>query len=83
MIAAPVPVPALIAPAEVAPDVQTVRKKRKRSGDGRQTQTMPNGTALFIGAVILLDSGDGQALPCQIVALEPEPLCVPVSPPNN
>lgn len=52
-------------PALMAPET-VKRKRRNRSG---------RNAALFVGAVILMDDGTA----CQIVALHPEPLCVPVS----
>jgi hypothetical protein len=47
--------------------IEEVRRRRRN----RVTSAKP----WIIGAIIFLDGG---TTPCRIVALEPEPLCVPV-----
>lgn len=68
------PPPELDPPALVQPEQIEPIRKRKRDRD-RYRMASP----YVIGAIILLSDGSR----CQIVQVEPEPLCVPVPPPDQ
>lgn len=76
------PPPAIIAPAPTAPE-QLLQVKRKRhrssssSADQRPTTRPRFHPGLVIGMVILLSDGNGGSVPCRVVSIYPEPLCIP------
>lgn len=78
MDSAPLFVPVIAAPLEqVAPrhDLHPVKKRRRGTRDA--APTISPGGALFVGAIILLSGSDGQAVPCEVVQVNPL-ICVPV-----
>lgn len=57
---------------------QLDRVKKRGSGTPQPRDTRPSRLPLIIGAIIILSDGSA----CQVVALDPQPLCVPVPVPT-
>lgn len=55
-----------------------IKGKKRGSGTPQPRDTRPSRWPLIVGAIIILDDGSA----CQVVALWPEPLCVPVPAPT-
>lgn len=66
--------PSIAAPLRRGDQMQELHPVKKRRN--RDRRPIPNGV-LFVGAIILLTTDSGEAVPCQVVQVQPL-LCVPV-----